>query len=224
MCSYYIIPELQGVVFITTHCLNYILKKNTQMKQIKLLSLSTVLILLMSCGDNKKPGTPAEPGEKEEQPKPETSKTAGEPRATIKLTLAGDEMAGTYEAVCKDACCSYGIAGDKIFGNQYSETGKGPKELSSVQLVVNDVTGNKTTNNFLVTVSFGELFGKDSKSYTINTDKGNTQGSGTLDLQYSPDKATVHIKGKSKEGAEIDLQMECHKIMTMNNLLEETQQ
>jgi hypothetical protein len=130
-------------------------------------------------------------------------------------------MAGTYDAVCTEACCSYGIAGDKTFGNQYSATGKGPKELSSVQLIVDDVTGNKSTKEFFLTVSFGELFTKDSKSFTINTRNDNAKGSGTLELQYSGEKAEVHIKGTSKEGAQIDLQMECNKMVTPENILKE---
>lgn len=127
-------------------------------------------------------------------------------------------MAGIYSAICKDACCSWGIAGNNVFGNQFSETGKGPKELSSVQLIVDDVTGNKSTNEFTLTVGFGELFGKDSKSFNIDTRNGHKKGSGTLDLQYSGDKATVSIKGVSAEGPSIDLKMECNKITTMKNL------
>jgi hypothetical protein len=105
-----------------------------------------------------------------------------------------------------------------MFGNQYSETGKAPKELSSVQLIVDDVTGNKSTKEFLVTVSFGELFGKDSKSFNIDTRKGNQKGSGTLDLQYGGEKAVVSIKGVSAEGPSIDLKMECSKVLTMQNI------
>ena len=127
-------------------------------------------------------------------------------------------MAGNYTATCKDGCCSWGIAGENVFGNQYSETGKGPKDLSSVQLIVDNVKGNTSTKEFTLTVSFGELFGKDSKSFNIDTRKGKTKGSGTLDLQYSGDKATVSIKGVSDEGPSIDLKMECNKVMTTQNI------
>lgn len=140
------------------------------------------------------------------------------PRSTINVTITGGDMNGSYNAVCNEGCCSWGIAGDKVFGNQYSETGKGAKELSSVQLIVDDVTGNKSTKEFTLTVSFGELFGKDSKSFNIDTRGGKNKGSGTLDLQYSGDKATVTIKGTSAEGPAIDLKMECNKVMNPNNL------
>jgi len=139
-------------------------------------------------------------------------------KANINLTIGSGDMAGSYSATCKNGCCSWGIAGENVFGNQYSETGKGPKELSSVQLIVNNVKGNTTTKEFTLTVSFGELFGKDSKSFNIDTREGRSKGSGTLDLQYSGDKATVTIKGVSGEGPSIDLKMECNKVMTTKNL------
>jgi hypothetical protein len=127
-------------------------------------------------------------------------------------------MAGTYSATCKDGCCSWGIAGENVFGNQYSETGKGAKDLSSVQLIVDNVKGNITTKEFTLTVGFGELFGKDTKTFNIDTRQGRSKGSGTVDLQYSGDKATVTIKGVSGEGPSIDLKMECNKVMTTKNL------
>jgi hypothetical protein len=136
-------------------------------------------------------------------------------KATISVTITGGDLAGSYSTVCKDGCCSWGIAGENVFGNQYSETGKGPKELSSVQLIVNDVKeGSKSTKEFTLTVSFGELFSDEGKSFNIDTRNGASQGSGTLDLQYSGNKATVTIKGVSKEGPSIDLKMECSKVMT----------
>jgi len=148
---------------------------------------------------------------------PSSTNTASE-KANINVTITGGDMAGSYTATCKDGCCSWGIAGENVFGNQYSETGKGPKELSSVQLIVNNVKGNTSTKEFTLTVSFGELFGKNGKSFNIDTREGRTKGSGTLDLQYSGDKATVTIKGVSGEGPSIDLKMECNKVMTTKNL------
>lgn len=176
---------------------------------------------LASCNDNKEESSELDaPATNTEAPADNSASVKQEDRATINVTLSGaGDMDGSYSAICRDACCSWGIAGEKVFGNQYSETGKGPKELSSVQLVVDDVEeGNKSTKEFMVTVSFGELFGEDSKSYNINTRDGRSEGSGTLDLQYSGNKASVTIKGKSKEGATIDLKMECHKIINPNNL------
>lgn len=193
------------------------------MKQSTLLLAATVL-LLASCSDNTQQANATATTETTteapaaDKPADNTDKAV---RSTIKVTIGSGDMAGTYEAQCREACTSYGIAGEKVLGNQYSEDGKGPRELSSVQLIVDDVTGDKKTDEFTVTVGFGELFGKTTKTYNINTRNGNQQGSGTLDLQYSGGKATVKIKGTSKEGVPLDLVIESNKVTTPENLLSE---
>ena len=175
-------------------------------------------LVLLSCNDNKVDTSKEGTGSDTTQTQTPTAEANSEVRANINVTLTGGDMAGSYSASCKEGCCSWGIAGENMFGNQYSETGKGPKELSSVQLVVDDVTGNKSTKEFLLTVSFGELFGTDSKSFNIDTRKGHQKGSGTLDLQYEGEKAVVTIKGVSAEGPSIDLKMDCSKVLTTKNL------
>jgi hypothetical protein len=191
---------------------------------IKTIVFSFATLFLLSACNNDKAGadTASKPADSSATT-PATTANASTAdkaeRASINLALSGGDMAGSYSAICRDACCSWGIAGDNVFGNQYSETGKGPKELSSVQLIVDDVKqGNKSTNEFTLTVSFGELFGKDSKSFNIDTRKGKKEGSGKLDLQYEGEKAVVTIKGTSKEGPAIDLKMECRKVTTAANL------
>jgi hypothetical protein len=176
-----------------------------------------------SCSNDTKTSTSETTKDSTSEQKTTTATPANGPHANIKLVITGGDMAGTYEAVCRESCCSFGVAGDKTFGTQYSEEGKGPKELSSVQMIVNDVTGNKTTSEFLVTFSFGELFGANSKSFSINTQKGKNDGSGTLNLEYSPDKASVHIEGKTKDGAGLNLEMECHHVATMESIMKEAQ-
>ena len=177
------------------------------------------IILFSSCNANneKTSGTDSSDTTQKSTGSPESENTTV--RANINVTIGGGDYAGSYAAECKDACCSWGIAGEKVFGNQYSETGKGPKELSSVQLVVDDVSeGKKSTKEFMLTVSFGELFSEQGKSFNINTREGKSEGSGTLDLEYSGNKAIVTIKGVSKEGPSIDLKMECKKVITANNI------
>jgi len=186
-----------------------------------LLSGLFAFVFLASCNSNKKDDSKTTNQTKSEltSTTAQQSSNSSSPRAAINVTLTGGDMAGTYTANCNDACCSWGIAGENVFGNQYSETGKGPKELSSVQLIVDDVKqGNKTTNEFTVTVSFGELFSENGKSFNINTRKGKKEGSGTLTIQYEGEKATVKIKGTSKEGPAIDLTMACNRVTTVNNL------
>ena len=183
-----------------------------------------LLATLAGCGDNKTDstinttGTEATTGQ---EPAPAGGTQADKaPTAKVHVVVTGGPHAGTYEAVCRTACCSYEIAGEKIFGNQYSETGKKANELSSVQLVVDDVTGNKTTDEFLMTVSFGDML-KDMVSYTINTQKGRKEGSGTLDLKYANNQGTVQIKGKTKDGIGLDVTLNCDKVYTTKMLTDE---
>lgn len=194
------------------------------MRNKQLLQLGAAAVILLSaCNGNKEKtsGTP-QSSDRAQKNTPSSNTGSASSKATINVTIAGGDLAGTYSAECKEGCCSWGIAGDKTFGNQYSETDKGPKELSSVQLVVDDVTeGNKTTKEFMLTVSFGKLFSGQEKSFNINTLKGRSEGSGTLDLRYSGNTATVTIKGVSKEGPAIDLTMECHKVINPKNLMEQ---
>lgn len=188
----------------------------------KLIVILLVAFFAGCSNDNKTAGSETT---KDSSGKQETTTAAplSGPHANIKLVITGGEMAGTYEAVCQESCCSFGIAGDKTFGTQYSVEGKGPKELSSVQMIVNDVTGNKTTTEFTVTFSFGELFTAESKSFTINTAGGHNDGAGTLNLEYAADKATVHIEGKTKDGIGLNLDMECHRVATMESIMKEAQ-
>ena len=185
-----------------------------------LLSLGvTAIIFLASCNGNKENNASDATLPDSSQMETKTTKTDDAPvKANINVTVTGGDLDGSYSAVCRDGCCSWGIAGEKIFGNQYSETGKGPKELSSVQLIVDDVKDNKSTKEFTLTVSFGELFSDKGKSFNINTRQGKKEGSGTLDLQYSGNKAVVTIKGVSKEGPAIDLKMECNNVMSPTNM------
>ena len=181
----------------------------------------SAFLFLSACNSNKDEKANKDATQKTDEAKTNNASTDKSKRASINVTITGGDMNGSYSAVCTDACCSWGIAGDNVFGNQYSENGKGPKELSSVQLIVDDVKqGNKSTNEFTVTVSFGELFGANSKSFNIDTRKGKNEGSGKLDLQYEGEKAVVSIRGASKEGPTIDLKMECHKVLTVSNLTE----
>ena len=178
-----------------------------------------IAIGLLACNDNKPADATESTSADTSAATSPTTNTNSAVRANINVTITGGDMAGSYAAECKDACCSWGLAGENVFGNQYSETGKGPKELSSVQLIVDGVTsGKKSTNAFLVTVSFGELFGKDSKSFNIDTRKGEKKGSGTVDVEYDGQKALVIIKGVSAEGPSIDLKMTCNKVITAQNL------
>ena len=183
-----------------------------------LLFASTLLVV--ACGENKEQSSATATNDSTAAANTEKSSNTNKAvLSNIKVTIKNGEMAGTYEAICREGCTSYGIAGEKVFGNQYSETGKGPKELSSVQLLVNDVSGDKKTNNFTLTVGFGDLMGSKATTYNINTNnKTTSDGSGTADIQYSNDKAVVRVSGRTKDGIDLEVQINSNKVLTMSNI------
>src|SRR5688500_12390515 len=115
--------------FVETIYLHPLASKNTHMKKATLPCLCLIAILILSCNDAKEDKTTTEVSTDTTETATETNKNAPV-IATLNVTMTGGELAGTYTASCKEGCCSWGIAGNNVFGNQYSEAGKGPKELS----------------------------------------------------------------------------------------------
>jgi hypothetical protein len=179
----------------------------------------TSAILFVACGENKKSAETATSGDSNATVKTDNNASSNEPvKSNIKVTIKDGPMAGTYEAECREGCTSYGLAGEKVLGNQYSETNKGPKELSSVQLIVDDVAGDKQTKEFTLTVSLGDWVNNKGTNFNINTRNGKTEGSGTADIKYGGEKAKVKITGRSKEGPELEVEIDANKLVTANNL------
>jgi len=179
----------------------------------------TSAILIVACGENKKSAETTAANDSNATPKTENPPASSEPvRSTIKVAIKDGPMAGTYVAECRQGCTSYGIAGEKVLGNQYSEVNKGPKELSSVQLIVDDINGDKETKEFTLTVSLGDWVNNKGTNFNINTRKGKNEGSGTADIKYGGEKAKVKITGKSKEGPELEVEIDANKLITASNL------
>ncbi|MFI5185343.1 MAG: hypothetical protein ACHQF0_01315 [Chitinophagales bacterium] len=184
---------------------------------------ATALLLMASCNNSN--NTDSHKEQRSTPAKlPDSSKTEtispNEPPANpnIFLTIAGGEMAGNYSAACKEGCCSWGISGDNIFTCQYSEMRAGAKGISVVQLLVDNVKGNKSTKEFALTVNLGPISSKTGNSFNIDTRNGSKKGSGMLNLKYSGSKAIVTIKGISSKGPSIDLKIECDKVISAKPL------
>jgi hypothetical protein len=183
------------------------------------LLLCASAVLLGACGENKKTSDSSQASDSNTNAKTTVSIPGDKAVAsTIMVTIKNGPHAETYQAQCKETCTSYGIAGAKVFGNQYSDTGKGPKKLSSVQLLVTDVAGDKQTKDFSLTVGFGDLLSSNGNSYTINNLSGIHEGSGTLDLKYTTEKANVKIEATAKDGTQMEVTIDADKVMTANNL------
>ena len=131
--------------------------------------------------------------------------------------LTGGPNAGSFSAKSINPTCSMGLTGAKSFGNQYSVSGKGDNDFSSLQLIVDDYdAAKKGTEKFYLKVAFGKrLLGK---KYEINNSSnsltGKKQGTGKLTIKENGAIKTVTITGKTKDGIEIVTTIVCNSIIT----------
>lgn len=147
--------------------------------------------------------------------------TGGGTATTIHLVVAGGPHGGTYDAKSSDITCSYGLAGEGVWGNQYSVTGKKPNEFSSLQLIAPQAAGG--TDKFLLTVGFGELMEPEQgyTEHTINTgvsltgkpDDSKREGSGTITVEDKGKAGKVTFKGKTKDNVALEGTLDCHQMM-----------
>ena len=146
-----------------------------------------------------------------------TSEAAtGASKGKIHLEVTGGDNAGTYDVEMKDAGCSYGLAGEKAWGNQYSIDTTDPKQFSSLQLVVPDTKAAASgTSNFQMTVQFGPLFGSGGHSYDVNTraESSNKGGSGTVTVQDQGKSGKVTFDAKTKDGVGLKGTIDCQDVM-----------
>lgn len=135
----------------------------------------------------------------------------GDGTERIVMTITGGADAGDYEIVAPDAGCSFGLASEGAWGNQYSQTGLGDGGFSSLQLVVNDAEAAASgTENFFMTVEIGELFA--GTSYTVDPGEGDGTGTVTVD-DRGGDDATVTIDAETADGVHIEATIECFQVI-----------
>ena len=134
-----------------------------------------------------------------------------QPATTISLEVGAGPHQGSYQVSSQDVTCTYGYAGEGLWGNQYSIDASSAETFSSLQLIVDTRKATEGTGEFLTTLSFGPLFTPQSTSYTIDT--ANDVGSGFLTLDDRGGSATVHISGESGEGIPFEATIECHRVL-----------
>ena len=145
-----------------------------------------------------------------------TAASAGAAKGKIHLEVAGGANAGSYDVDMKDGGCSYGLAGETAWGNQYSTDTTDPKQLSSLQLVVPDAKAAANgTSNFQMTVQFGPLFGSGGASYDVNTRPNASRkgGSGTVTVQYQCSTGKVSFDAKTAEGVGLKGTIDCQGVV-----------
>jgi len=142
--------------------------------------------------------------------------SAGAAKGKIHLEVSGGANAGTYDVEMKDAGCSYGLAGEKAWGNQYSIDTTDPKQFSSLQLVVPDAKAAAGgTSSFQMTVQFGPLFGSGGHSYDVSTRPGASkkEGSGTVTVQDQGSTGKVTFDAKTTDGVGLKGTIDCQSVM-----------
>lgn len=134
---------------------------------------------------------------------------------TIRLVVQGGPHAGTYEAKSKEITCTYGFAGPGTWGNQYSVTGKKPNEFSSLQLIVDAKDAADGTDEFLLTVGFGEPMKPGYSEHVIDTQKdmSKKKGSGTIQVDDRKTEGKVTFKGTAEDGAALEGTIDCYQML-----------
>ena len=145
-----------------------------------------------------------------------SSASSGASKGKIHLEVSGGANAGTYDVEMKDAGCSYGLAGEHAWGNQYSIDTTDPKQFSSLQLVVPDAKAAANgTSEFQLTVQFGPLFGSGGASYDVSTrpDAVRKGGSGTVTVQDQGSTGKVTFDAKTAEGVGLKGTIDCQSVV-----------
>jgi len=141
---------------------------------------------------------------------------SGASKGKIHLEVSGGANAGTYDVEMKDGGCSYGLAGETAWGNQYSIDTTDPKQFSSLQLVVpNAKAAANGTSEFQITVQFGPLFGSGGASYDVSTrpNASTKQGSGTVTVQDQGSTGKVTFDAKTADGVGLKGTIDCQSVM-----------
>lgn len=134
---------------------------------------------------------------------------------SVHLEVTGGPHAGTYDAKMTSGGCSYGLAGEGSWGNQYSIDATDPKAFSSLQLIVPDTKAAASgTQAFKLTAAFGPLFGEGSTSYDIDTrpDAREKGGSGTVTVDDRGTSGRVTFDGKTASGIGLKGSIDCRTV------------
>lgn len=147
---------------------------------------------------------------------PAASTSQGDDKGSVHLEVVGGPHAGSYDEKMIGTGCSYGLAGQGAWGNQYSVDTQDPKKFSSLQLIVPDAKGAAGgTSAFQMTVAFGPLFGSGGTSYDVNTrpDAPAKTGSGRVTVEDHGSTGRVTFDGKTAQGVELKGTIDCKGVV-----------
>ena len=179
-------------------------------------AIATVMIATLAAGCSKKDADDKGAGSSDEG----SSVSAGDMAAALSkdvkgkvhLEVTGGKHAGTYDAQMKDGGCSYGLAGDGSWGNQFSIDTKDPNQFSSLQLIVpNAKAASSGTSKFQLTAGFGPIFGDGATSYDVNT--SNSKGSGKVTVDDKGSTGKVTFDAKTADGVGLKGTIDCDVVI-----------
>ncbi|HEX2778409.1 MAG TPA: hypothetical protein VHM30_02850 [Gemmatimonadaceae bacterium] len=142
------------------------------------------------------------------------SSETGASTGSVHLEVGSGPHAGTYDAPMTSGGCSYGLAGEKSWGNQYSIDSKDPKQFSSLQLIVPDTKAAAGgTSTFELIAAFGPLFGDGATRYDVNTTNGSKKGSGKVTVEDRGTSGKVTFDVKTADGVPLKGTIDCTTVM-----------
>lgn len=147
----------------------------------------------------------------------------GQPATTISLEVGAGPNQGSYEATSQDITCTYGFAGEGLWGNQYSVDATDPATFSSLQLIVDAHAATEGTSEFLAAVSFGPLFTAQSTTYAVNT-RSDDMGEGNLALDDRGTSGTVRFSAVTADGIPFEATIECNRLLRAGPSVAELEQ
>ncbi|HEX7005336.1 MAG TPA: hypothetical protein VF168_14220 [Trueperaceae bacterium] len=139
---------------------------------------------------------------------------------TITLEVGSGPHQGRYETASRDVTCTYGFAGEGLWGNQYSIDTTDADVFSSLQLIVDTRAAAQGTAEFLTTISFGPLFTPQETRYEVNT-RSAEEGRGTVTVDDRGNSGTVHISAVTADGTPLEATIECHTVLRAGASVEE---
>ena len=139
---------------------------------------------------------------------------SGESTGKVHLVVTGGPHAGTYDVNMPDAGCSYGLAGQGAWGNQYSLDTADAKAFSSLQLIVPDTKDAADgTRQFLITAGFGPILSMTTYDVDTRPNANEKKGSGTLTVDDRGSTGKVTFNATTAEGVKLEGTIDCSTVM-----------
>ena len=129
---------------------------------------------------------------------------------TMHLTVTGGAKPGNWTKSQSTPTCTLGYAGEGVWGVAGNDLENGGTGLRGIDLTVPDAANAKGgTPKFRFTAYIGGI----EAANQVEIDPASEKGSGTATIDDRGGTATVTVKGRTADGAEVDAHIECGTVM-----------